>query len=205
VSAYKMLADVQLKEGAEGGFVARFATLAPAVDYDGDVTMAGAFPVGKQVPVSAFGHRSWAGALPVGTAVIDSDGRVARAVGRFFTETRDGRDTWLTLKELGGLAQWSYGFEVLEASRAPAELAAYGPSARRILRRLDVHEVSPVLKGAGVDTATESIKCSGCGRPQSEHRVPVVRRPADLAPAGLAAQCEATLALTRITLEATRR
>lgn len=166
--SYKLLDAVEWKAGKEGGFRARFATLG-VVDLDGDVTMAGAFPVGKQVPVSAFGHASHRGALPVGTAVITVDGQAARAIGRFFVETIPGRDHWLTLRELGGLSQWSYAYDVLDASTRAAELARYGPLARRILKRLDVFEVSPVLRGAGINTGTESIKCTGCGRPLSQH------------------------------------
>src|SRR3989304_4612736 len=39
------------------------------IDSDNDVTFPGAMPVGKSVPMSAFGHTSWDGALPTGVGL----------------------------------------------------------------------------------------------------------------------------------------
>ncbi len=140
-----------------GTFRATIATLAPAVDADGDVSMPGAFPVLKSVPVSAYGHGSWKGALPIGRATIAADSSKAWVVGQFFLDVPAARDAYRVLKGLDELAQWSYGYSVESASFNSAELAKY-PGAKRILQKLDVFEVSPVLVGAGVNTRTESIK-----------------------------------------------
>ncbi len=141
-----------------GAFRATIATLAPAVDSDGDVTLPGAFPDGKSVAVSAFGHGSWSGDLPVGKGVIGSDARHAWVSGKFFLDTSAGVDTYRVVKALGALQEWSFGYEPLKISTDPVELAEYGPDARRILQAIEVYEVSPVLKGAGVNTRTDAIK-----------------------------------------------
>lgn len=146
----------QLKEDDRGSFVARFSTFGIA-DAEGDVTLPGAMPVGKIVPISAYGHTSWQGALPVGIGAIQADNRRAWVEGRFFLDTIGGRETYQTIRNLGRLGQWSYGYRPVKVRTDLAELARY-PGAHRILAQLDVFEVSPVLVGAGVDTQTEAVK-----------------------------------------------
>jgi len=51
------------------------------------------------------------------------------------------------------LTEWSYGFRVLESTDEVRD----GKSIR-VLSKLDVFEVSPVVKGAGIDTHTVDIK-----------------------------------------------
>lgn len=150
---------VELKDdAAEGSFRAVFSRF-NVIDHDGDVTLPGAFPEGKVVPVSAYGHRSWDGALPVGKGVIGQDEDAAWIDGRFFLDTSGGLDTYRTVKALAdaqtGAAgqEWSYGFDVLDSESAQREGREV-----RVLRALDPHEVSPVLLGAGIDTALVAIK-----------------------------------------------
>jgi hypothetical protein len=158
-SQRKTLVEVEFKTGAqEGQFRAHFSTL-NKVDSDADVTFPGAFPDGKQVPISAYGHQSWMGALPVGKGAVKSDEETAWVDGAFFLDTSAGRDTYQTVKQLGGLQEWSYGYQPLEYSIDPKELEPF-PGAQRILKRLDVYEVSPVLKGAGVGTRTDYVKAT---------------------------------------------
>lgn len=143
--------NVELKaDGQAGQFVATFSTL-QTIDKDGDVTMPGAFLDGQPVRISAWGH-NW-GALPVGKGVIHADEERAWVDGEFFLNTTHGKDTYETVKSLGDLQEWSYGFDVLDWSRGP-----FDGQEVRFLRGLDVHEVSPVLIGAGVDTRTDRIK-----------------------------------------------
>ena len=61
------------------------------------------------------------------------------------------------VKELGTKQEWSYGFDVKgtgDVDDLPEELQG----ADRVLTKLEVFEVSPVLKGAGVDTQTVVVK-----------------------------------------------
>jgi HK97 family phage prohead protease len=137
-------------EGDEGQFRAVFSTL-NVIDHDGDVTVPGAFTDGEKVRISYWGHR-W-GDLPVGRGEIHSDEKEAWVEGRFFLNTEGGRETYETVKGLGELQEWSYGFDVLERSEGEFE----GEQVQ-FLRRLKVHEVSPVMLGAGIGTRTTAIK-----------------------------------------------
>src|SRR5260370_7054936 len=100
------------------------------------------------------------GALPVGKGTLSSDKKGAYIDGAFFLNTTPGRDTYETVKALGDLQEWSYGYEVLQATFDQEALKEF-PGALRGLIKGAVHEVSPVLKGAGVDTVTQMIKAAG--------------------------------------------
>lgn len=141
---------IELKADQVGEFVATFATL-NVIDKDGDVTVPGAFPNDAPVRISAWGH-NW-GALPVGKGVIHADDERAWVDGEFFMQTAHGKDTYETVKALGELQEWSYGFDVTDQS-----FGKFDGQDVRFLRGLEVHEVSPVLIGAGVDTRTDRIK-----------------------------------------------
>src|SRR5260370_15220949 len=97
----KSFTAFEFKGDSPGRFRATFATLGPIVDHDGDVTLAGAFQQGEKVIISAYGHGSWDGALPVGAGVIASNGTKAWVDGEFFTNTAAGAETYKTVKALG--------------------------------------------------------------------------------------------------------
>lgn len=137
-------------DGPQGSFTATFSTF-NVIDRDNDVTVPGAFNEGQAVRISAWGH-NW-GALPVGKGVIHQDDAKAWVDGEFFLDTPHGKDTYQTVKNLGDLQEWSYGFDILEG--APGQ---FNGSDVFFLRSLDVFEVSPVLLGAGIDTGTDDIK-----------------------------------------------
>lgn len=145
---------IELKaDGDPGEFRAVFSTL-NVVDKDGDVTLPGAFKDGQKVRISYWGHR-WQD-LPVGRGEIHANEDQAWVDGRFFLDTVAGKETYQTVKNLEELQEWSYGFDILEASYGQFE----GQNVR-FLRAMDVHEVSPVLLGAGENTRTERIKGAG--------------------------------------------
>lgn len=141
---------IELKADKPGEFRATFATF-NVIDRDGDVTIPGAFKDGQEVRICAWGH-NW-GALPVGRGVISQDDSKAFVDGAFFLDTAGGADTYKTVKNLGDLQEWSYGFDILEQSNGEFE----GRDVR-FLRQLDTFEVSPVMVGAGVGTGTDDIK-----------------------------------------------
>lgn len=136
----------------EGQVVAEFARL-NVKDHDGDVTVPGAFKEGAPVRVSAYNHGSWGGQLPIGKGTISSDQNVATADLQFFLQTTAGRDTFEVVKQLGDLMEWSYGYDVLEGGPGKHD----GEDVN-FLKALEVHEVSPVLLGAGIGTRTVSAK-----------------------------------------------
>lgn len=141
----------RIKNADRGEFSAVLATL-NVIDSDGDVTRPGAFD-GSDFPLSAYGHKSWEGALPVGIGRVKEVGNEAILEGHFFMDTTHGRDTFLTVKRLGPLGQWSYGYDPVGHSNGMHE----GKSVR-FLEKLKVHEASPVLVGAGVGTRTLGTK-----------------------------------------------
>jgi phage head maturation protease len=143
----------------EGVFRARIATF-NVVDKDDEVTLPGAFPIGKRVLISAYSHGSWdsgLSAVPIGDGTTSSDMTGAYVEGKFWLDTFAGRETYKAVKNAADLQEWSYGFKTTASSVDSTDLAAY-PGARRILKTVDIFEISPVLVGAGVDTATMSIK-----------------------------------------------
>lgn len=149
---------LELKAGADdGSFRATIATF-DVVDKDGDVTFPGAFPVGKEIAISAYGHTSWYGALPVGKGTIGADDTKAWVEGKFFTDTGPGADTYKTAKQLGPLMEWSYGYDPTNyVSKDDPRVAAH-EGAMRGLVKVEPYEASPVLLGAGVMTGTDWIK-----------------------------------------------
>jgi len=137
------------------------------IDSDNDVTYPGAMPVGKTVPVSAYGHTSWDGALPIGKGTIREVGDLGILDGRFFMDTDQGRNGYATVKAMADIQDWSFGYVVLP----PSGPEVFEGKDVRALRKLDVFEVSPVLKGAGIGTATLAIKSGAPGpdAPYAEH------------------------------------
>jgi len=141
-------------DGDAGKVRAVFATL-NVRDSDGDVTRPGAF--GEQtVRMSAHNHESWFGALPIGRGKIFEDGDEAIFEGEFFLNTAAGHDTFEVVKGLSpDLQEWSYGYDILESAQGEIDDLPV-----TFLDDLKVHEVSPVLLGAGVDTRTLEVKGS---------------------------------------------
>ncbi|MEV4180192.1 HK97 family phage prohead protease [Streptosporangium canum] len=148
---------VEIKDAAKGEIRAVFSTF-NVIDSHKDVTPPGAFDDGAPVRISAYGHASWEGALPVGKGVIRQTATEAILEGQFFMDTTHGADTFKTVKALSeaGLQEWSYGFDVAEHAFGEVD----GQKVR-FLNKLKVHEVSPVLIGAGVNTRTLAAKSAG--------------------------------------------
>jgi HK97 family phage prohead protease len=140
---------VWVKDAAEGTLRATFSRFG-VVDRDGDLTLASAFTDGQAVPM-VWSH-SWD--RPIGRGVIKVLPDRAVFEGRFFT-TAAGREAYESVKQMGDLQQYSYGYAPLEA-----EPGVHDGQPVRILKGLEVFEVSPVLVGAGVDTRTERIKAT---------------------------------------------
>lgn len=141
-----------LEASGEGFATAIFSRFGGPPDRDGDITERSAFVDGTVVAVSPWNHTSLADALPAGRGIIRVYPDRAECEVEFFMRTQAGRETYETLKALGR-CQWSYGFKVLK-SRA----GRWQDRPVQILEKLDVFEVSPVLRGAGRDTATVSVR-----------------------------------------------
>jgi len=150
----KSLSDITIKNADLGEIEAVFSRF-DVVDHDGDVTVKGAFTEGAPVVISAYGHKSWEGLLPVGKGTIHEEGDTAVLRGRFFLNTTHGRDTWETVKELSesDLQEWSYSLADVVSRKDTVDGRKV-----RVIEKVRVKEVSPVLMGAGIDTTTLSTK-----------------------------------------------
>lgn len=141
-----------LKLDEAGSFKALFAPY-DSIDKQGDMTLRGAFGEHQRVIISAYGHGSWSGALPVGKGFIHDGEEGGVVEGQFFLNTAAGRDTHTIVKELGDLQEWSYALPDIDY-----EMRTIDDRKVRVLKRITVNEVSPVLMGAGNGTRTLAIK-----------------------------------------------
>lgn len=146
----------QVKElGEKGEGQAVIATLG-VVDRDGDLTEPGAF--GEQTVPMVFAH-DWVSRPPIGKATIREEGNEAVARFRLNLKTEGGREVYEALRfdlEHGPAKQaWSYGFSIPEGG---AKDGVFENQPVRFLKKLKLHEISPVLLGAGVDTRTVAMK-----------------------------------------------
>ena len=151
----KSMTVEKMDEAGHG--LARIAILS-AVDSHGDTYAKGAFSWKEQwVSILPAHDRK---AMPLGKARVYEEGDAVYAELHLNLKSEAGREWHATLAfdlEKGNPVQeWSYGFGVLEKDRETRE----GKSVR-VLKRLDVHEVSPVVRGAGVGTRTLALKSLG--------------------------------------------
>lgn len=148
---------IEIKDADQGLVAAVFSTF-NVIDSDRDVTRPKAFEEGAPVRISAYGHSSWMGELPVGKGAIRQTKTEAIMDGQFFLNTTSGQDTFTVVKEMGELQAWSYGYDPVEYS-----FGEFEDQRVRFLDKLKVHEVSPVIVGAGVGTRTLTAKSGGRG------------------------------------------
>lgn len=162
----KALSRVEIKDETKGEVTAIFATL-NVIDSDGDVTVKGAFDDGAACAISAYGHQTWKGELPVGKGTIRETSTEAVFEGRFFMDTQAGADTFTVVKEMsakdGPGQEWSYGL-----TQVQAEMGKFDGQRVRFIKGVVVPEVSPVLLGAGVNTRTVDAKGRALKQPNSE-------------------------------------
>ena len=144
----------QVKEVKGDGQVRAVMATLNVVDSDGDVTVSGAF--GEQEAPIQPAH-NW-NSVPLGKARVYEDGDDIKAYLNFNLDIQEGRDWYAALKfdfENGTapLQQYSYGY-------APEEFrfGEFKGDQVRFLEKVKVHEVSPVLLGAGINTRTLAVK-----------------------------------------------
>lgn len=147
---------LQLDSAKEGQGRAIFSSF-NVIDHDGDVTLPGAFKSGQPVRLAQWGH-NWSGPT-IGTGIIAADTTKAWADIEFNLKMAAGRETYESVKfdaEHHQLQEWSYGYDIVDA-----EMGQFDGKDARMLKALDVIEVSPVMLGAGIGTATDFIKSAG--------------------------------------------
>lgn len=156
MTAQRKSLHVEFKaNGPEGSFEATFSRF-NVVDFDGDVTLPGAFTAGAKARIAQFAH-NW-NVYTIGKGSIQADTDRAWMAGAFNLKTTAGRDHYESVKDAGELQEWSYGYDAPGARPPTAAEMKQWPGVKRVLPKLIVHEVSPVMLGAGIGTRTESIK-----------------------------------------------
>jgi HK97 family phage prohead protease len=142
--------DTSFKLDTESpGYVEAAFSIFGKIDSDRDIVEPTAFKNGQPIPL-VWSH-DWQ--RPVGKGAVNVEKDRAVFKGRFFLNTTAGRDAYETVKEMGDLQQWSWGFRVTDATMDTVD----GENIRRI-KSADVFEVSPVLVGANRETHTVAIK-----------------------------------------------
>ena len=141
-------AAVEFKDEATGTVQAAFSVF-NTIDSDGDVVKPSAFKDGQEVPM-VWSHK-WDN--PIGKGTVKVGRKQAVFDGAFFLDTAAGMEAYKTVKNMGGLQEWSFGFRVLEE-----EEGDFDGEHVRFLKGLDLFEVSPVLVGANRQTRTLAIK-----------------------------------------------
>jgi hypothetical protein len=146
-------APVEVKSSGPLGIASAVICTFHCVDRDGDWVLPSAFTPGQEIAVSPYGHSSLAGtSLPAGKATIRVTPTEAIADVEWFLMTSQGRDSFETVRALGGIAEWSWGFRVTESDYGPAP---DGSAPRvQIIRKANIVECSPVLAGASINTRT---------------------------------------------------
>lgn len=174
---------LEIKDAAKGEVEAVFATFG-VIDHHGDWTEPDAFKDGAEVLIGSWGHATVFGEPPVGKGVIKVTKKDARLVGTYFLDTVAGKEQFTTVKNVGAQQEWSYSFEIKSTGEVTEELRQRG--VQRVLAKMLVHEVSPVMRGAGIDTRTVGAKCAHCaggaaegesGKEKLAEAAPVVAEP----------------------------
>lgn len=140
--------QTEFKADDKGQVSAVIATFG-VIDLDGDIIDPGAFTDSQSVAM-VWSH-DWRN--PVGKGAIQVTNTAAIFNGEFFMDTKAGLEAFKTVKAMGDLQEWSWGFRVKDASWEMID-----DTYIRRIRKAEVYEVSPVLKGAGIGTFTLDLK-----------------------------------------------
>jgi|TARA_R100001163_G_C5065754_1_gene203789 HK97 family phage prohead protease len=148
--------DSKITNEVEGKVEAVFSVF-NEMDSDGDVVMPNSIKSGYgDNGVAMVWAHDWKN--PIGRGVIEQDGDKATFKGQFIMDTQAGKDAFNTVKAMGDLQQWSFGYEVLDYETGTYQKDSETPVDARYLKELNVWEVSPVLVGANQNTFTVGVK-----------------------------------------------
>ena len=145
-------AKIKALDKTKGIVTIVFATLG-VEDKDGDVIEPGAFG-DKQVAMILPAH-NWSH-IPLGKARIFETGSEAIAELKFNLDIEVAKDWFKAIVfDLEGTSvqEYSFGFTIKDRSEG-----THNERPVRFLKELEVHEISPVVRGAGVNTRTIAAK-----------------------------------------------
>jgi hypothetical protein len=149
----KRSSGVKIKSGPLGEVNAVVATL-DVIDHDGDVATASTFTDGDELVISAYNHSSMHGySLPVGKGVLRVGQSQVTVDAEFFMMNATARESFEVIRGMGAACEWSYGYKILDA-----EPTMWGNRRVNMLKKVEVFEASPVIRGAGIGTRTLTAK-----------------------------------------------
>ncbi|QDP46747.1 MAG: putative prohead protease [Prokaryotic dsDNA virus sp.] len=153
---WKSITDPIFTDEVEGKVEAVFSVF-NTVDSDGDVVLPKSIKsgYGDKGVAMVWGH-DWKDVIGRGEIVQDNDKAVFK--GQFIMDTERGREAYNTVKAMGDLQQWSFGYEVLDSENGVFKKDGEAEVDVRYLKNLKVWEVSPVLVGANQETYTLAVK-----------------------------------------------
>ena len=153
---WKAITDPIFTDEVEGKVEAVFSVF-NSVDSDGDVVLPNSIKSGYgDKGVAMVGGHDWKDVIGRGEIVQDNDKAVFK--GQFIMDTERGREAYNTVKAMGDLQQWSFGYEVLDSENGTFSKDGQAEVDVRYLKDLKVWEVSPVLVGANQQTHTLAVK-----------------------------------------------
>lgn len=170
----KSLTIKEMDEAGKG--LARIATLS-AVDHDGDTYLPGAFgwkAGGQWCSILPAHDRR---ATPLGKARVYEEGDQALAELSFNLDLPEAKG-WhsaimFDLAKGESVQEYSYGYNLVEF-----DYQQHGNDRVRQFKKVEVLEVSPVLKGAGIGTGTLAMKSAEL---KAEHFAPLIASLGELA------------------------
>ena len=141
----------------ETGTVEAVFSVFNEIDSDNDVVLPKSIRsgYGDKGVAMVWGH-DWKNIIGKGKIIQDDDKAVFK--GSFNMNTNAGKEAYETVKAMGDLQQWSFGFEVLDSEVGMFSKDGGEEKEVRYLKDLKVWEVSPVMVGANQNTHTVAVK-----------------------------------------------
>lgn len=154
------LDEITFKEDDPGYVKAQLATM-DTVDRHNDILLPGSAKE-QYVTMSSYGHSSWGGLFsdesnptswPMGKGKIYEDDSKLFFEGKMFMDMDAPQQLYKLLKNMGRKQQWSFSLENIKA-----DYEERNKQRVRVIKKFDVHEVSPVFKGASIGSKTVAVK-----------------------------------------------
>jgi hypothetical protein len=145
--------EVQVKSSAAGQVTAILAEL-DKVDHDGDLYTAETFTEGAELAISPYNHSTMYGTtIPVGKGVLHVEQSYIWVEAQYFLENETAREAFTVVKQMGASQQWSWGFKAIDA-----EPIIMGERQVNLIKKAEVFEASPVVRGASIGSRTMTAK-----------------------------------------------
>ena len=138
----------EVPDGAEMRATFVVATMG-VEDQDGDILVPGSVGV-QRCMLGGWQHTISRGTIPIGKAGLHEDQDKLIADVEFNPNIQAAVETWHSIKFAPELVEVSFGL-------LPKQWG-WGENYVRMIQKMDVFEVSPVLRGAGIGTGVMSVK-----------------------------------------------